>query len=170
MAGRFIKEAGVSSLKLEGGSPQLCDVVSRITSAGIPLMGHIGILPQKILATGNYRSRGSDEADAQDLMREALALEEAGAFAIVLEGIRSKIAGEITASLSIPTIGIGAGPDCSGQILVAQDLLGLSDFSAQKRPKFVKNYADLRAAVSKAVRAFIEEVRGGEYPDAKHSY
>jgi 3-methyl-2-oxobutanoate hydroxymethyltransferase len=134
---------------------------------GIPVMGHIGLTPQSVHALGGYRVQGRDAATAQRLKDDAAALEEAGAFAVVLELVPAPLAGEITKSLTIPTIGIGAGPSCDGQVLVLHDMLGLNDrFSA----KFVKQYASLAEAVRGAVAAFAAEVREGRYPDADHSF
>jgi 3-methyl-2-oxobutanoate hydroxymethyltransferase len=165
-AGRALAETGCQAVKLEGGAP-IAATVRALVDVGIPVMGHIGLTPQSVHALGGYRVQGRDAATAQRLKDDAAALEEAGAFAVVLELVPAPLAGEITKSLTIPTIGIGAGPSCDGQVLVLHDMLGLNDrFSA----KFVKQYASLAEAVRGAVAAFAAEVREGRYPDADHSF
>jgi 3-methyl-2-oxobutanoate hydroxymethyltransferase len=161
-AGRFLKEAGAHAVKLEG--PQI-ELTHRLTDLGVPVMAHVGLTPQSVHGLGGYRVQGRGE-DAARLVDEALSLEKAGAFAIVLEGVPSEVGAEITRTLRIPTIGIGAGPGTDGQVLVVHDVLGLSE----RPPKFAKAYADLRAEISEAARAFAEEVRSGAFPDASHSY
>jgi len=165
-AGRFIQEAGAHAVKLEGGK-EVAPLVGKMVRAGIPVLGHIGLLPQGILKNGAYVVVGKDEASAGKLMEDARALEEAGAFAVVLECVPARVAGEITKAISIPTIGIGAGPLCDGQILVVHDLLGLC---GPLRPKFVKQYADLNQAMLDAFRAYKEDVEGGTFPGAEHSF
>jgi 3-methyl-2-oxobutanoate hydroxymethyltransferase len=165
-AGRALAETGCHAVKLEGGV-QMAPTVQALVEVGIPVMGHIGLTPQSVHALGGYRVQGRDQETARRLKRGARALEAAGAFAIVLELVPAPLAAAITKSLTIPTIGIGAGPDCDGQVLVLHDMLGLNDrFSA----KFVKRYADLGSAVRKAVGAFAAEVRQGTYPGKEHSF
>jgi 3-methyl-2-oxobutanoate hydroxymethyltransferase len=163
-AGRFLKEAGAHAVKLEGGHPEL---VERMVSAGIPVMGHLGLTPQSVHAMGGYRVQARTEEAAERLLADALQLEKAGAFSLVLEGVPSAVAKRVTESLAVPTIGIGAGPHCDGQVLVLHDLLGLS---FGKSAKFVKQYADLRGEIERAVTEFREEVEGGAYPGPEHSY
>jgi 3-methyl-2-oxobutanoate hydroxymethyltransferase len=161
-AGKMIKESGAEAVKLEGGE-KMKDVIRAITDIDIPVMGHIGLTPQSVHSMGGYKVQKEEER----LMNDARAVEEAGAFAIVLECVPRNISKKITETLSIPTIGIGAGPDCDGQVLVIHDLLGiLGDF----RPKFVKTYMNLRADMDKAVKSYIEEVKGGIFPDDSHSF
>ncbi len=165
-AGRAMAETGCHAVKLEGGV-HVAPTVRALVDVGIPVMGHIGLTPQSVHALGGYRVQGRDHEAARRLKRDARALEAAGAFAIVLELVPAPLAAAITRSLTIPTIGIGAGPSCDGQVLVLHDMLGLNDrFSA----KFVKRYADLAGAVRKAVGAFAAEVRQGTYPGKEHSF
>jgi 3-methyl-2-oxobutanoate hydroxymethyltransferase len=161
-AGRLVKEGGTHAVKLEG--PQL-DLVHRLVDIGIPVMAHVGLTPQSVHAMGGYRVQGRGEA-AQRVAEQAQQLEKAGAFSIVLEAMPADLAGEITRSLQIPTIGIGAGPDCDAQVLVINDLLGINE----KVPKLSKKFADLRSVMTEAVEAFIREVESGAFPDADHSY
>jgi 3-methyl-2-oxobutanoate hydroxymethyltransferase len=163
-AGRFMKEAGAHAVKLE--RPRV-DVAAAIVEVGIPVMGHIGLGPQSVHAMGGYRVQGRTEEDARKLLDEASAIEKAGAFALVLEGIPSGVAKQITESVSIPTIGIGAGPDCDAQVMVITDLLGLGSGTY---PKFAKPYVNLREVITKAVTEFKDEVESGAFPDAAHSY
>jgi len=165
-AGRLVAEGGAEAVKLEGGR-DFCDVVARIVRAGMPVMGHIGLTPQSVHRMGGYVVQGRDEEKARRLLDDALALEQAGAYSIVLEGIPAELAVEITRRLSIPTIGIGAGPGCDGQVLVCYDMLGLNPAFS---PKFLKKYLDGAQAVGGAVRAFVEEVRAGAFPDDAHSF
>ncbi|MCX5817347.1 MAG: 3-methyl-2-oxobutanoate hydroxymethyltransferase [Proteobacteria bacterium] len=161
-AGRMIKESGAEAVKLEGGK-RMKEVIKAISDIDIPVMGHIGLTPQSVHSMGGYKVQKEEER----LMEDAKAVEEAGAFAIVLECVPRDISKKITETLSIPTIGIGAGPDCDGQVLVIHDLLGLlGDF----RPKFVKTYLNLRADMDKAIKGYIEEVKGGTFPDDSHSF
>ena len=162
---RFMKEAGVQAIKLEGGLPVI-PTVERIVEVGIPVMGHVGFTPQSVNALGGYRIQGRGE-DAARVLGAAKALQEAGAFAIVLEMVTADLAREITEALHIPTIGIGAGPDCDAQVLVWQDMAGLR---AGRVPKFVKTYANLRGALQGAAQAFAGEVVAGSYPAPEHSY
>lgn len=163
-AGRFLKEAGAHAVKLEGGHPEL---IERMVSAGIPVMGHLGLTPQSVHAMGGYRVQARTEEAAERLLADALQLEKAGVFSLVLEGVPSGVAERVTASIAVPTIGIGAGPHCDGQVLVLHDLLGLS---FGKPAKFVKRYAELGDEISRAVTAFKDEVEKGAYPGPEHSY
>jgi 3-methyl-2-oxobutanoate hydroxymethyltransferase len=165
-AGRFIQEAGAQAVKLEGGT-RMARRIQALTDVDIPVMGHIGITPQSINRFGKYQVQGKTFEDMRNIKQDALALQEAGVFSIILEGIYDDLAAEITESLKIPTIGIGAGIKCDGQILVLHDLLGLGMDSS---PKFVKKYANLANETQKAVNSFIQEVRNQTFPDADHSY
>jgi 3-methyl-2-oxobutanoate hydroxymethyltransferase len=163
---RFVKEAGAEAVKVEGGERRL-EVIARLTEAEIPVMGHVGLTPQSVHAMGGYRVQGKTERAAEQLLRDARAVEAAGAFSIVLEGIPRELAGEITKSLRIPTIGIGAGPDCDGQVLVLHDLLGLT---FQEPPKFARRYANVGEVISQAVREYCADVQGGNFPSDAESY
>ncbi len=165
-AGRVMKETLAHGVKVEGGQ-RAAKVVEKIAGEGIPIMGHVGLMPQSILKFGGYRPRGTSENEADTIIQDALALEEAGAFAIVLEKIPATLGKRITDTVSIPTIGIGAGPSCSGQILVTQDMLGLfEDF----RPRFVRRYAALADEMDKAFRQYIQDVKSGNFPNESESY
>lgn len=165
-AGRLIKEGGANAVKLEGGV-EVCEQIYKIVNSSIPVMGHIGLTPQSINALGGFKVQGKDEDEAQKIINSAKALEEAGAFSIVLECIPEKLAELITKSISIPTIGIGAGNKCDGQILVYQDMLGMfSNFS----PKFVKQYADIGLQMKTAFTKYIYEVKNGTFPEEKHTF
>jgi len=165
-AGRVMAETGCHAVKLEGGKP-MAQTVRALVDVGIPVMGHLGLTPQSVHALGGYRVQGRDEKTAERLKEDAKALEDAGAFAIVLELVPAPLASQITKSLTIPTIGIGAGPACDGQVLVLHDMLGLNDkFVA----KFVKRYAALAEDVREAVRLYAAEVREGRYPGPEHSF
>lgn len=162
-AGRILKETGATAVKLEGGVTQ-AETIRRMTDAGIPVMGHVGMRPQSVLSLGGM---GKVQRDRDQILADAVAAEAAGAFGIVLELIPRSIAAEITRTLRIPTIGIGAGPDCDGQVLVTPDMLGLfTDFN----PKFVKKFAHLGDTVKEAVRQYSEEVANGSFPDDEHSH
>ena len=164
--GRAMKDSGCHAVKIEGGQA-IAPTLRRLVDAGIPVMGHIGLTPQSVHALGGYRVQGRDEATAGRLQADAKALEDAGAFAVVLELVPAPLASQITKALTIPTIGIGAGPACDGQVLVLHDMLGLNDqFSA----KFVKKYAALAEDVREAARLFAAEVREGRYPGPEHSF
>jgi 3-methyl-2-oxobutanoate hydroxymethyltransferase len=164
--GRVLAETGCHGVKLEGGHP-IAETTRALVDAGIPVMGHVGLTPQSVHVLGGYRVQGRDEAAAARLAQDAKALEDAGAFAVVLELIPATLASRITKSLAIPTIGIGAGPACDGQVLVLHDMLGLNDrFNA----KFVKHYATLAQDVREAVELFAAEVREGRYPGPEHSF
>ena len=163
---RFVKEAGAEAVKVEGGERRL-EVIARLTEAEIPVMGHVGLTPQSVNAMGGYRVQGKTAGGAEQLLRDARAVEAAGAFSIVLEGIPRALAAEITKSVRIPTIGIGAGPDCDGQILVLHDLLGLT---FQEPPKFARRYANVGEVISQAVREYCADVQGGTFPSDAESY
>ena len=165
-AGRLVQEGNAQAVKLEGGAA-FRPTIEAIVAAGIPVMGHIGLLPQSVHQLGGYRVQGRDAAGARKLLHDAQVLQEAGCFALVLEAIPLLVAQEITASLQIPTIGIGAGPHCDGQVLVLHDLLGLA---AGGTPKFVRRYADLTLMAQKALEAYVHDVRTGRFPDRDHSY
>jgi 3-methyl-2-oxobutanoate hydroxymethyltransferase len=165
-AGRFLKEAGASAVKIEGGGP-IAELTARLTGAGIPVMGHLGLTPQHVNALGGFKVQAKDEEAAQRLRTDALALQDAGAFAVVLECVPSSVGTAVTAALEIPTIGIGAGPDTVGQVMVINDLLGLT---SGPMPRFVKPYADLRATITDAVKAYSAEVASGDYPGLEHTY
>jgi 3-methyl-2-oxobutanoate hydroxymethyltransferase len=163
---RLVKETGVSAVKVEGGRQRL-DAIRALLDAEIPVMGHLGLTPQSLNRFGGYRVQGRGDEAAAALVEEALLLEEAGCFAIVLECIPSVLAEKVSARLTIPTIGIGAGPGCDGQVLVLHDMLGL--FTGLK-PKFVKRYAELGSAAVKAVERYTAEVRDGSFPSTEHEY
>lgn len=165
-AGRFCKEAGCDAVKLEGG-PEVCGAVRAIVRSGMGVMGHIGLTPQTAGNLGGYKVQGKDIASARKLLADAKALEEAGVFAIVMECIPDRLAREITNAVAVPTIGIGAGPFCDGQVLVTHDLLGMFDKFV---PRFVKGYANLAPEIKKAVAAFKEEVKECRFPDEAHSF
>jgi len=165
--GRILKETGAEAVKVEGGGAATCRAVSAMVQAGIPVMGHVGLTPQSVHALGGYRVQGREEAAAERLRAQARALEEAGSFAVVLELVPASLAGEISSSLSIPTIGIGAGKDCDGQVLVLYDALGLN---AGFRPRFLKEFGDLATETRKALSAYVREVREGSYPGPEHSF
>jgi 3-methyl-2-oxobutanoate hydroxymethyltransferase len=166
-AGRVLKETGVEAVKLEGGSSATCQTVDKLVQAGIPVMGHVGLTPQSVHALGGYRVQGREAAAAERLKAQARALEDAGCFATVLELVPGGLAQEISASLSIPTIGIGAGPHCDGQVLVLYDALGLNPGF---RPKFLKKFGDLAGETRRALDAYVKEVREGSYPGPEHSF
>ena len=164
-SGRMIKEGGAEAVKIEGGT-NMAQVIRAITAIDIPVMGHVGLTPQSIHRMGGYKVQGrKDQADR--VVEDALAVEAAGAFSVVLEGIPSRLAARIRAELTIPTIGIGAGPECDGQVLVVHDILGLCE---KYSPKFVKRYADLAPLISGAVKQYVDEVRAGEFPTEEHSF
>ena len=165
-AGAFMKEALVEGVKLEGGEI-VCPTVRRIVDAGIPVMGHLGLTPQSIHKFGSYRTRGMSDDEARQIMKDARALADAGAFAIVLEKIPAELAREISAAVKIPTIGIGAGPDCDGQILVTHDMLGI--FS-KFRPRFVRRYAELGQEMLECFRQYCGDVKKRSFPNASESY
>lgn len=165
-AGRFFKESGAEAIKLEGGVA-VQDSIRAIVTAGMPVMGHIGLTPQSVHQFGGYKIQGREKDRREALLRDAIAVQESGAFAIVLEGIPQDLAGEITDRLTIPTIGIGAGVQCDGQVLVIHDMLGLfDDFT----PKFVKRYADMKQTMLGAVKEFVGEVKERKFPAEEHSF
>jgi len=165
-AGRLVKEGGASAVKLEGGA-NVASQVKAIVDAQIPVMGHIGLTPQSVNAFGGFKVQGKSESAAKKLIEDAVLLEKAGAFSIVLEGIPEKVAELITSAVSIPTIGIGAGKYCDGQILVYQDMLGMfTDFI----PKFVKQYANIGTIMKEAIGSYVQEVQEGTFPEEKHTF
>jgi len=165
-AGRIMKETPAGAVKLEGGK-RISETIRKITEYGLPVMGHIGLMPQSIHSYGGYSERGKTEEEANEILADAKILEEAGAFALVLEKIPAKLAKEVSTSITIPTIGIGAGVNCDGQILVTPDMLGLNtDF----HPRFVRYYSSLAEEINKAVKAYIEDVKKGKFPSHKESY
>ena len=165
-AGRFLQEGRAHAVKLEGGR-RVVETVRRIVESGIPVMGHIGLTPQSVNEFGGYRVRGKDKAEAEELIRDALALEEAGIFALVLELVPSALSGEISRRLRVPTIGIGAGPQCDGQVQVLHDMLGLyTDFV----PKHTRRFAELATVMTDALTSYISQVQEGEFPSSKESF
>ncbi len=165
-AGRLMQDARVEAVKIEGGQPVL-DSVRRLTDAGIPVMGHLGLTPQSIHNFGTYKVRGESESEAEQIVEDARCLEQAGAFAVVLEKIPSDVAETVTKAVSIPTVGIGAGSGCDGQILVSYDMLGLF---TRFRPRFVRRYAELAEQIRTAVQGYCSDVREGDFPNADESY
>jgi 3-methyl-2-oxobutanoate hydroxymethyltransferase len=163
---RFVKEGGAEAVKVEGGERRL-ELIARLTEAEIPVMGHVGLTPQSVNALGGYRVQGKTPATAEQLIRDARSVEAAGAFAIVLEAMPRELAAEITHALHIPTIGIGAGPDCDGQVLVLHDMLGLT---FQDAPKFARRYANVGEIISTAVREYCADVQSGDFPTDAESY
>lgn len=167
--GRVLKETGAEAVKLEGGLPMV-DTVQRLVDIGIPVMGHLGLTPQSVHKFGGYGVRGKEQSEADWLFESARSLEKAGIFSLVLEKIPSELAKSVTEALSIPTIGIGAGPHCDGQVLVLYDMLGLFEFPGGKPPKFVRQYAELAQSVRNAVQSYIDDVKQGKFPSEKESY
>lgn len=165
-AGRFMKEAGMDAVKLEGGR-RMAHVVQAIVRAGIPVMGHIGLTPQSLAQLGGFRVQGKDVESAKALVEDALALQAAGVFAVLVEAVPAPVGEMITRALKVPTVGIGAGPHCDGQVLVLHDLLGLFERFV---PKFVKRFANLGEAARQGLNAFVEEVRAGSFPGPEHCY
>jgi 3-methyl-2-oxobutanoate hydroxymethyltransferase len=165
-AGRLLQEAGVEGVKLEGGEA-VAPTVAKLVRCGIPVMGHLGLLPQSVLADGGYRVRGRNEEESEQLLRDALALEKSGAFAIVLEGVAADVAGAVTEAVGIPTVGIGSGPDCSGQIQVLHDVLGMTEDFV---PRHAKQYANVAAQARKALAEYRDEVRKGLFPAEEHLF
>lgn len=162
----IISKTGCAAVKLEGGA-EMVETVKFLTARGIPVMGHIGLKPQSVNIMGGYRTQGKTETEVSALLADAKAIEQAGAFAIVIEGVVAEVAAKITASIAIPTIGIGASPDCDGQVLVAEDMLGLS---GDYIPRFVKRYADIAGITQEAVRQYAQEVRARKFPSAEYCY
>lgn len=165
-AGRFLKEAGANCVKLEGGG-RVLELVSRLTDSGIPVMAHLGLTPQSVNQFGGYRVQGRGDEQAHQILKDAKSLEAAGAFSLVLEAVPADLAKEVTDSLEIPTIGIGAGPHTDGQVLVFHDFLGITQ---GKLPRFVKRYANLGDDIRAAAETFAAEVAGGTYPGPEHTY
>lgn len=165
-AGRFVQEAGMHAVKLEGGG-RVIDYTRKLTDLGIPVMGHLGLTPQFVNKFGGFKVQGKTEAQAARILDDAKALEQAGAFSVVLEGVPSQLAVTVTSTLRIPTIGIGAGPGADGQVLVLHDMLGLT---TGKAPKFVKRYANLAEDIARAATEYAEDVRTGKFPGPEHEY
>ena len=163
-AGRLLKEGRAQSVKLEGGR-RVADLIRRMVDAGIPVMGHVGLTPQSIHQFGGYKLQGRQDAAAEALIEDARALADAGVYSIVLEGVPGDLAAELTEAIPVPTIGIGAGPGCDGQVLVIYDLLGMDE---RFTPRFLKKYADLSATIVDAVRAFGDDVKAGTFPGPEH--
>jgi 3-methyl-2-oxobutanoate hydroxymethyltransferase len=166
-ASRFLKEAAAGGVKIEGASPKRLRLVEAMVEAEIPVMGHVGLTPQSIRHLGQFRVRGSEAQEAAKIMDDALNVEKAGAFAVILEAVPQDLARRITGKLRVPTIGIGAGPHCDGQILVFHDLVG---YQTGFHPKFVKKYADIGSIIRESVKKYADEVRQGAFPDEAHSY
>ncbi len=164
-AGRFVQEGGANAVKLEGAG-KVIEKIEAIIDAGIPVMGHLGLTPQSINKFGGWKLQGKTKDDAKKIINDAKALEKAGVFSIVLEMVPAELAEEITKQVNVPTIGIGAGPHCDGQVLVLHDVIGLTDFS----PSFAKQYVNVGKSIEEAVSRFASEVKEGIYPDAKHSF
>ncbi len=165
-AGRMMKEAGAHAIKMEGGKP-IINSVKKIVEAGIPVMGHLGLTPQSIYKFGTYKVRATEEQEAEELIRDAKLLEEAGCFSIVLEKIPAKLAARVTEEISIPTIGIGAGAGCDGQVLVIHDMLGLNK---EFNPRFLRRYADLNSVMTDAVQNYIKDVKSKDFPNKEEQY
>jgi len=165
-AGRLVKEGLAQSVKLEGGS-RVAAAIDMITGAGVPVMAHVGLTPQSVHQLGGFRVQGQSDEAAERLLQDARAVQEAGAYAVVLEMVPAELAAEVTATLDIPTIGIGAGPDCDGQVLVCNDLLG---FDSRFRPRFVRRFAELEAPMTTAFRAYVDAVREGSFPAEEHVF
>lgn len=165
-AGRFLKEGGAAAVKVEGGSAVI-DKIRAIIASGIPVMGHVGLLPQSVHQMGGYKVQGREDSSAEKIFSDSIMLEDAGVFAVVLEGIPAGLASKITHTLSIPTVGIGAGAHCDGQVLVIHDLLGLTP---EPLPKFVRQYAEMRGVCTDAVKRFKEDVESGKFPSSDESY
>ncbi|MDZ7682258.1 MAG: 3-methyl-2-oxobutanoate hydroxymethyltransferase [Fodinibius sp.] len=165
-AGRMMKEAGVHGVKLEGGG-SVVDTVAKIVEAGIPVMGHLGLTPQSIYKFGTYKVRATENAEADQLIEDAKRLEEAGCFSLVLEKIPAELAERVTSELSIPTIGIGAGAKCDGQVLVAHDMLGLNK---EFKPRFLRRYADMHGDMTDAVQRYIRDIKSGDFPNEDEQY
>jgi 3-methyl-2-oxobutanoate hydroxymethyltransferase len=166
-ASRFLKEAGASAVKIEGASRKRLKLAAALVEAEIPVMGHVGLTPQSIYHFGQFKVKGKEVDEARNIVQDALNLEKAGVFSVILECIPMEVARIITEKLKIPTIGIGAGPYCDGQVLVFHDLVG---FSNGYLPKFVRKYVDLHEIVSRAVQGYIDDVKKGKFPDSSHSY
>ena len=164
-AARILKETGAGAVKLESG-PHVAETIAYLVTRGVPVIGHVGLRPQSVLTDGGFRAKGRVEAEHADVLAEARAAAEAGAFCVVVEGVAEALAREVTAAIPVPTIGIGASAGCDGQILVTEDMLGLFDWT----PKFVRRYADLRGEIARAVRDYARDVRAGAFPAAAETY
>lgn len=165
-AGRIMKEVGVGAVKLEGGA-YIADIVKHLVKIGIPVMGHLGLTPQSINKFGTYEVRAQDKGEADELLQDAKVLDKAGVFAIVLEKIPAQLSKKVTEAVSVPTIGIGAGPHCDGQVLVVYDMLGLTE---EFKPRFVRRYTELAETMREAFRAYIDDVKAHRFPKDKESY
>ena len=165
-AGRMMKEAGVHGVKLEGGKP-VVKTIAKIVEAGIPVMGHLGLTPQSIYKFGTYKVRATEKTEAEQLVEDAKKLEEAGCFSIVLEKIPAELAKKVTETISIPTIGIGAGPKCDGQVLVTHDMLGLNK---EFKPRFLRRYDDMHSSMTNAGQHYIEDIKSGDFPNENEQY
>ncbi len=165
-AGRVLQETGATAVKLEGGLP-MAPTIKALVEIGIPVMGHLGLTPQSVHSLGGYRVQGREPDAAERLIADARALQDAGAFSVVLELMPADVAGKVSKAIDIPTVGIGAGPECDGQVLVLHDMLGLND---HLNAKFIKRYAELASQVRDAARSYGDEVRAGTYPDSAHSF
>jgi len=165
-AGRILKETSAGGVKMEGGI-RMAETIKKVSDAGIPVMGHIGLTPQSIHQFGSYKARGREDAEAKQILEDAIALEQAGVFAIVLEKIPAKLAKKITNSISVPTIGIGAGPHCDGQILVTHDMLGLNE---EFNPRFVRKYLHLTLEIQNAIKQYVSDVKDNSFPNENESY
>ncbi len=165
-AGRLVQEGGADAVKLEGGTT-MREVIAAIVRASIPVMGHVGLTPQSVLAFGGYRVQGRDSQAGARVLADAMAVQDAGAFSLVIEGVPAALGASLTRELQIPSIGIGAGPDCDGQVLVFHDFLGLQD---EVQPKFVRRYAQLGPDVTEATRRYVEDVKSGRFPGPDESY
>ncbi len=162
---RVLKETGAGAVKVESG-PEVADTIRYLTRRGVPVIGHVGLRPQAVLAEGSFRARGAKPEEAACVVAEAVAAEKAGAFLVVVEGVAEPVAADITERLKVPTIGIGAGPRCDGQILVTEDMLGLFDWT----PKFVRRYGDVKTEIAAAVASYARDVREGAFPGAAETY
>ncbi|MEZ4395231.1 MAG: 3-methyl-2-oxobutanoate hydroxymethyltransferase, partial [Polyangiales bacterium] len=165
-AGKMMKEGGFESVKLEGGK-EIAEVIHRLVRMGIPVMAHVGLMPQRMHTMGGFKVQGRNAMDAESVLEDAIAVVDAGAFAVVIEGVPAPLAERITRAVDVPTIGIGAGAECDGQILVSYDLLGLND---TLKPRFVKRYEQFFRRGVDAVKTYVEEVRDGAFPDVEHSF
>jgi len=165
-AGKFLQQGGMDAVKLEGGRERL-ETVRRIVDAGIPVMGHLGLTPQSVNQLGGFRAQGKTLIDAKKIYEDALLLEEAGIFSLVLESVPVQLAADITKALTVPTIGIGSGPECDGQILVLHDMVGMTDMQA---PRFVKKYADVNSVILSALQAYIADVENARFPEPANSF
>lgn len=165
-AGRMMKEAGAHGVKMEGGK-RVVDTVEKIVQAGIPVMGHLGLTPQSIYQFGTYKVRATEDTEAQELIEDARRLEQAGCFSLVLEKVPAKLAERVTSEISIPTIGIGAGSKCDGQVLVTHDMLGLNK---EFKPRFLRRYADMHSDMTNAVQQYISDIKSGDFPNENEQY